>query len=216
MKFHKYYSYFLKFFRTPKTKIIEFVLYFMKQKIEMVMIQLLIKLKKFNPFTKKIWKKETELDIITRKFEKWTNEKKQKYKIKEFLEPDFIPIEKDTSHCYAIQQVKKEIFEFAKIILERSLTHTILEIGLGYHGGTHIFWKLIFDKVITIEIDMKNIKRFVINENISNRDIFIIGNSNSLEILRKVINKVKSVDVLFIDGNHKYGSVKKIIYCIGI
>ncbi|MCS7180690.1 MAG: class I SAM-dependent methyltransferase, partial [bacterium] len=93
----------------------------------------------------------------------------------------------------------------------KKLTHSILEIGLGYYGGTHILWRLIFNKVITIEIDIKNIKRFVMNETISFRDIFIIGNSQDPKIFKKtkkILRNINQVDVLFIDGDHSYESVK--------
>jgi len=59
-----------------------------------------------------------------------------------------------------IQQVRKEISEFIRIILLKGLKNNILEIGLGYHGGTHMLWRHLFKQVFTIEYDPLLVKSF--------------------------------------------------------
>ena len=59
----------------------------------------------------------------------------------------------------AIQQNSKELYEFIDVILDNK-TKTSLEVGLGYYGSTHFLWRLIFEKVITIECDWERVREF--------------------------------------------------------
>ena len=115
-----------------------------------------------------------------------------------------------------IQQNRDEILEFAEVLKNMGVNGSILEIGLGYFGSTHFLWRLIFDKVITIEKSHERVRLFgsklrefsgkwVLNDNKSH---FLIGYSYEPETVKKAYGfKLVSVDVLFIDGGHRYEDV---------
>ncbi|MBC8428598.1 class I SAM-dependent methyltransferase [bacterium] len=117
----------------------------------------------------------------------------------------------------AIQQSKKEIEEFVDILLELEPTNGALEIGLGFYGSTHFIWRLIFDKVITVEMNWDRIKEFGKNSKKyygkwildDDRSHFIHSksyNPYAVESTRKILNGSK-IDLLFIDGYHDYKNV---------
>jgi predicted O-methyltransferase YrrM len=117
----------------------------------------------------------------------------------------------------AIQQNKKEIEEFVDILLKLEPTNIALEIGLGFYGSTHFIWRLIFDKVITIEMNWDRIKEFGKNSKKyygkwildDDRSHFIHSKSYdpyAVESTRKILNGSK-IDLLFIDGYHDYKNV---------
>ncbi|TSC92446.1 MAG: hypothetical protein CEN91_440, partial [Candidatus Berkelbacteria bacterium Licking1014_85] len=77
---------------------------------------------------------------------------------------DYQPLGKlDLYPDYGIQQVREEIADFVKEILKRNLSGTILEIGIGYYGSTHVLWRQIFNRVITIEKSPDRCRNFAIN-----------------------------------------------------
>jgi cephalosporin hydroxylase len=117
---------------------------------------------------------------------------------------------------FAIQQIKEEIREFAKLLINKDLDKSILEIGLGYYGSTHFLWRQIFEKVCSIEKSHSRVREFGINLSKffnddwvlnDKRSSFMIGMSNDPNIVKNVYNHIKSVDVLFIDGDHSYAGV---------
>jgi cephalosporin hydroxylase len=118
---------------------------------------------------------------------------------------------------FGIQQVKKELEELSNIIVSQSWFEnggTILEIGLGHYGSSHLFWRGLFSNVITIEKNHERVNRF--SENIlkfykkwvlNDKSKFVIGSSQDPLSVSKVYNTVDSIDFLFIDGDHSYKSV---------
>jgi predicted O-methyltransferase YrrM len=116
----------------------------------------------------------------------------------------------------AIQQNSKELYEFIDVILDNK-TKTALEVGLGYYGSTHFLWRLIFEKVITIECDWDRVREFGNNTKKhygkyvldDNKSYFVHGHSyNPKTVLttREVLGEDK-IDMLFIDGYHSFGSI---------
>jgi predicted O-methyltransferase YrrM len=117
---------------------------------------------------------------------------------------------------HGIQQVRDEIKGFVETLIENNKTKSILEIGLGHCGSTHFLWRQIFDRVVTIEKSYDRIREFsknmrsyygkwVFDDDISR---FIIGFSNenmSVSNSRKLYPN--GVQVLFIDGDHRYEAV---------
>ncbi|MFA5300842.1 MAG: class I SAM-dependent methyltransferase [Lutibacter sp.] len=106
-----------------------------------------------------------------------------------------------------IQQVRDEIKEFIEVILNKGSTDNILEIGLGYYGGTHILWQQIFNQVVTIELNPLVALKFKISENLNGKDKIILGNSHKSKTWDKVY-KYAQYDVLFIDADHTYEGIK--------
>lgn len=117
---------------------------------------------------------------------------------------------------YGIQQVRDEIKKFVEIIIYHGYRDSILEIGLGHCGSTHVLWRCLFNKVVTIEKSYDRIREFGKNmrsyydkwifENEKSR--FLIGYSNEPIIVansRKLL--LAGTDVLFIDGDHRYESI---------
>ena len=105
-----------------------------------------------------------------------------------------------TKPIEGIQQNRNEIKEFIEYLNDGYNNGTILEIGLGYYGSTHFLWRMIFDKVITIENQNNRIREFGLNIQKyygkwvldDGKSYFIHGNSN---------------DIIFIDALHSYESV---------
>ena len=68
-----------------------------------------------------------------------------------------------TNPIEGIQQDEQEIKEFVEYLNDKFNGGIILEVGLGYFGSTHFIWRMIFDKVITIENKNDRIREFGLN-----------------------------------------------------
>ncbi len=115
-----------------------------------------------------------------------------------------------------IQQDREEIKEFVSRLLSGGRLGTALEVGLGYYGSTHFLWRLLFDKVITIEKSHERIRTFGTHMRAfhgrwtldDRRSSFIIGMSYEPSTIQKTYQCASDgVDLLFIDGDHQYASV---------
>ena len=139
----------------------------------------------------------------------------------EFSDPDYETVGDFGSYSIpdipGIQQIRKEIEEFVSLMLSSGLTRSILEIGLGYFGSTHILWRQFVDKVISIELSHDRVREFgastrkfygrwVLGDAKSS---FLIGSSTAVSTLKKAYTFLDGnpVDVLFIDGDHSYEGV---------
>ena len=121
------------------------------------------------------------------------------------------------SENFGIQQVKTEIYQFIDILLKQKKAKNCLEIGLGSYGSTHFLWRLIFEKIITIEHQKDRIFRFTENMNKFHKKFvlndlksrFVFGLSNDATSVEKVdkILDGKKLNLLFIDGDHNYKNV---------
>lgn len=115
-----------------------------------------------------------------------------------------------------IQQDREEIQEFVSRVLSRGRLGSVLEIGLGYFGSTHFLWRLLFDKVTTVEKSHERIRafgthlrefhgRWILDDH---RSAFLIGISHDPATVHKAYQHLAGgVDLLFIDGDHQYASV---------
>jgi|TARA_Y100000310_G_scaffold74520_1_gene70747 cephalosporin hydroxylase len=120
-----------------------------------------------------------------------------------------------TKPIEGIQQNRNEIKEFVEYLNDGYNNGTILEIGLGYYGSTHFLWRMIFDKVITIENKNDRIREFGLNIQKyygkwildDGKSYFIHGNSNDPKTIINLYELTNEVDIIFIDALHSYESV---------
>lgn len=134
-----------------------------------------------------------------------------------YANPDFIPL---TNFAIppdnGIQQERREIEAFICLLLDKGISGTALEIGLGYFGSTHFLWRLLFDHVVTVEKNHERVRAFGRNSRDYNgkwvlddgQSSFVIGMSYEPATVTKVYKCVEGqIDLLFIDGDHAYNSV---------
>lgn len=106
-------------------------------------------------------------------------------------------------------QDRDEFFSFIEIAEKYNL-NTIVEIGAEY-GGTLRFWDYLLGKGgLLISIDITPQIRWDIKQS-GNRIEVVVGNSQEEIIRDKVGNLLngRGIDLLFIDGDHRYECVKK-------
>lgn len=115
-----------------------------------------------------------------------------------------------------IQQDREEIKDFVSMLLARGGLGSVLEVGLGYFGSTHFLWRLLFDRVTTIEKSHERVRafgtslrsfhgRWVLDDR---RSAFLIGWSHDPATVQKAYRHLAGgIDLLFIDGDHQYASV---------
>jgi predicted O-methyltransferase YrrM len=118
---------------------------------------------------------------------------------------------------YAIQQHREELAEFVKVLCGLPHRRGALEIGLGYFGSTHFLWRLMFDRVVTIERSVDRCRSFCRNYaafgdghwcGTDGRSGFIYGlstDSRSVAVAYELMTD--PVDLVFIDGDHSYAGV---------
>jgi hypothetical protein len=114
---------------------------------------------------------------------------------------------------HGMQQVRREIQDLLHVMPGR--LSTVLEIGLGHFGSTHVMWRNIADQVYTIEQNHNRVNEFslrteqVFGHSFGNdgRSHFAIGSSQDPATVKKIYDAVHQVDLLFIDGDHSYHSV---------
>lgn len=116
-----------------------------------------------------------------------------------------------SKEIFRLQQIKREWIPFI-CFLKKIQPKTILEIGTYAGGSTYTFCR-VADMVISIDcnnqLKPKRIKLIASNTHF----IFIGKASDDPKALHKVKKKLKaynkSVDLLFIDGDHTYKGAKK-------
>ena len=84
---------------------------------------------------------------------------------------------------YSIQQVRSEINGLVDEIIHRGLSGTILEIGLGHYGSTHFLWRLLFERVITIEKAPERCRAFACNYSKFYKGVWPTENDHSYQAI---------------------------------
>lgn len=118
----------------------------------------------------------------------------------------------------------QKIDEFAPLLtlLDTTKPRVVLEIGCGNCGSTWAISKLSsVEHIIVIDLpagpwggndrELTEKRLNIISQSSGKPVYFISGNSQSQECLEEVkgiLDKVKGLDFLFIDGDHSYGGVK--------
>jgi len=133
--------------------------------------------------------------------------------IEEYIDPNQSTI---NHRAQIVQQVREELFEFIKIILQhrrtilqKNLAYCGLQIGLGHFGSTHWLLSQICTKTVTVEFNWEFIERYITREKYDrNKDIFIYGSSINKQTIKQT-SLHKPFDTLLIDGNHTYKYVKQ-------
>ena len=103
---------------------------------------------------------------------------------------------------YVLYQNEREIKEFVEILL-RGETKSALEVGMGAYGATHKLWSLIFDKVTSIDNDIRAIQGYISSNSDAHpaKSTFLHADSSN-PFISNLLDK--EYDFIFIDGNHSY------------
>lgn len=136
----------------------------------------------------------------------------------EYMPPNWKPAGTDLTitPMFGCQQVRDELKEFATVLARQPWAGTGVgvEIGLGFHGSTHLFWRNFLSKIITVELNHDRIRNFSERTNkfydrwiLDEKSRFVIGSSQSAQSVGKVYDAVDKIDFLFIDGDHSYPAV---------
>lgn len=105
-------------------------------------------------------------------------------------------------------QDKVDMVPFLDFLLGRSVRRTAVEIGLG-HGGTHMLWKQMFRRVVTVDVEWRAQMAFLAGLKDRNGSFMVCSRSSDAAAVKEVGALVdEAVDLLFIDGDHSYESVK--------
>ena len=141
---------------------------------------------------------------------------KKKNKIKSQINSDETSFNDKFNICnklIGVHQSEFEIVELAKILnTQLSSLKIICEIGTA-NGGTSLLLGFVLKnlkQVLCIDLYVKN--SFVLNGLLSKSRVSIINgssyNDKTIKKVSKILNN-KTIDFLFIDGDHQYDGVKK-------
>jgi len=116
----------------------------------------------------------------------------------------------DAKQKMQIQQKTEEIRAFLDVVLGLEHRGFVLETGLG-RGGTHLLWRKLFERVISIEHDYHSVAAFLFALEEPRNSTILWGSSINPSTVHKIetILAGQPLDVLFIDGNHDYEFVKQ-------
>ena len=106
-------------------------------------------------------------------------------------------------------QKNKEWLTFLNLVKNNNL-NSVLEIGTGKGFCTLDFSLIAEGPIVSIDIDDRHDNIQAAQEkDMLTKPIFIIGESQSEKVLKKVKNINPFFDAIFIDGQHGYDNVKK-------
>lgn len=103
----------------------------------------------------------------------------------------------------AIQQNRAEFVAFAELLVQRRLTGSCLQLGLGMPGGSHFAFESIFERVLSIDHGPETVTSY--------RAIFphanlLVASTRAPGALGEAM-RYAPFDLLFIDAGHLYEDV---------
>jgi len=110
----------------------------------------------------------------------------------------------------AIQQNRTEFHEFARVLSDKGLNKSCLQLGLGIPGALHNVFQAMFKEVWTVDNSAATVDQFLSRVGPQN---IIVGNTHSVETYNTVIEQIGgkgiygSLDLLFIDAGHTFDDV---------
>lgn len=118
---------------------------------------------------------------------------------------------------YGIQQERQETAKLVEILLDRLPERTqCVEIGLGRYGSTHILWRELFQRVMSVEWHADRIHNFSARVEAfygrwildDGRSQIVPGSSWDPAVVQQVYACcAPQIDFLFVDGSHAYQDV---------
>lgn len=105
-----------------------------------------------------------------------------------------------------IWQQREEILAFLEVIHKLNLHGPAVEIGLD-EGGTHFIWRQLFNKVVSVEIDINKCVKVISTHHPDEKSHIVCGDSADFRTAIKVKEILGKIDMLFIDGDHQYASI---------
>ncbi len=112
----------------------------------------------------------------------------------------------DHWHELFVGQCREELQALVDAVLRLPERHAALEIGLA-HGGTHLLWRMLFDRVTSVDMDGATVADFARRAELDQRSSIVVGSSTDPGTVATVQTSCDDVDFLFIDGDHSYETV---------
>ncbi len=107
----------------------------------------------------------------------------------------------------AIEQARETLVDFFAELHRRGMPRSVLQIGLGRHGGMHHAFRRFADHVVTVEIDERRVADYRENNPIDPEgDVFVVGDSSDSRIANAV---GVGFDLLFLDGASTFEEVSR-------
>ena len=107
-----------------------------------------------------------------------------------------------------VHQNRAEFSEFLYLCSTVRSSSKLVQIGMGITGGAHYAFRLIFDLVVSIELDGAHLENYLRHNAVDGaHDQFIAGNSADPKVIECAYSLARGCDVLFIDGGHSYEDV---------
>lgn len=112
-------------------------------------------------------------------------------------------------HDPAIEQCRTGFHEFLDVLRVRGPIRTVVQIGLGRHGGGHLALREVASRVVTIERDAERVAGFAAGAGLDpDRDVLVVGDSADPQVAATVRSLALDCDVLLIDGADSYEGVR--------